>query len=146
MKLAIVSVLVAMQLVACAAPPLTVHEQNQELWEQHKVAHYQYQIEVVCFCPLNFRRSKIIEVADNQVVHGRFVDTGESVPEALLAQQKTLHQWLDDISRMQADEPATLDVEYDIEYGYPLIISSDYSQDMADDELQVKISGFQVIQ
>lgn len=146
MKLAIVSVLVAMQLVACASPPLSVHQQNQALWTQHKIAHYQYQIEVVCFCPLNFRRSKVIEVIDNQVVGGSFVDTGEAVPEALLAQQKTLNQWLDDISRMQADEPAMLEVEYDIEYGHPLIISSDYSQDMADDELQVMISRFKVIQ
>ncbi|WP_119396274.1 DUF6174 domain-containing protein [Salinibius halmophilus] len=129
-------------LSACSTPPLNVHQQNQALWAQQRVSSYQYEIDVVCFCPIDFRRSKRITVVDGEIASAVFVDNNEPVPQALAQQQKTIAQWLDDIARMQADGPALLEIEYDTEFGYPRVINSDYSIDIADDELQVTIHNF----
>lgn len=136
--------LVAGVLAGCSSPPLDVHQQNLALWTQQRIEHYQYQVEVVCFCPIDFRRPKTVTVQGGEVVAAHFSDTGEALPDALIEQQKTLPQWLADINQMRADDPAELVVEYDTQYGFPRLIRSDYRLDIADDERVVRISNFVV--
>ncbi len=123
--------------------------QNQTKWQNANIAHYRYQLSVGCFCVFRDKMPLTIEVQNGQVVSMKYSDgTAVSAEEQAnmgFAQYATIDN-LFKYTEQRSKDAEKVDVKYDATYGYPTEVSIDGSQQIADDELYLSVSGFEKLQ
>jgi len=115
------------------------------VWAAQGIDDYQYIVQVGCFCIVEATRPVMVEVRDGQVVSLTYVDDGTAADPALFERYDSIDKIFAIISEAEAQEPARLDVIYDEATGVPQSIAIDISEQMADEELYLEISGFEAL-
>jgi hypothetical protein len=112
------------------------------LWQAQAIDDYHYTLQVGCFCLVDVTRPVNIEVKDGQVASITYADDGTAADPTLFERYDSIDKIFAIISEAEAQEPDRLDVTYDEATGVPQSIAIDISEQTADEELYLEISGF----
>lgn len=118
---------------------------NRRLFRKQKITNYRYTLSNSCFCISEARGPVIIEVRNGETVSVTSEATGEKVNRDFFQNFDTvpkLFNVIRDAINRRADR---LDVQYDDKFGYPTNISIDYKFQLADEELFLSVTNFEVI-
>ncbi len=115
------------------------------VWADQGMDDYQYTVQVGCFCIVEATRPVVVEVRDGQAVSFTYADDGTAADPALFERYDSIDKIFAIINEAEAQEPARLDVTYDEATGVPQSIAIDISEQMADEELYLEISGFEAL-
>ncbi|UJP07529.1 MAG: DUF6174 domain-containing protein, partial [Nitrosomonas sp.] len=137
----------AVLLLACVAPMRSDFEQHQKQWREANVAHYRFELNMVCFCTFRNRMPLQIEVLNGQIA-AMTDNTGKTITAAdahydFFARYATIDRLF---SELQAGLNGTADqiaVAYHPSYGFPTRINIDPIKRAADDELGLAVSAFE---
>lgn len=113
-------------------------------WAEKGTASYDFQTSRLCFCVWE-SRSVQVSVRNGVVTTATYVDNGDPVPAALVADIKTVPDLFDMIDDARASHAAALSTSYDPVYGYPTRIQVDYSATTMDDEITVLTAGLVLV-
>lgn len=119
---------------------------NRRLFRKQKITNYRYTLSNSCFCIPEARGPVIIEVRNGETVSVTSEATGEKVNRDFFQNFDTvpkLFNVIRDAINRRADR---LDVQYDDKFGYPTNISIDYKFQLADEELFLSVTDFEVIE
>lgn len=115
---------------------LTELERAAARWERNGPDSYDYAIQWICFCLDEHTRPVRVRVVAGEVVERTWVETGDPVSEPQ-AQAFTPVEGLFELLREAYRDEAQVEVTYDSDLGYPTLISIDYDEMLADDEISV---------
>lgn len=123
-------------LVSCSTSGVTEEiEIAQKRWEAAHIENYSADIERICFCPPPSRYTII--VGSDSLTKVINSETGEEI-----AQNKgystidELYQWLLEVA---SRNPEKLELEFDPNLGYPTLIDYNQSDNIADEEMLIRI-------
>jgi hypothetical protein len=122
-------------------------EANRALWARQAPAHYQYEVQVGCFCPREISRPVLVEVengvgrvvsyADGTPVDAQWIDSWQGV--------QTMESIFDLVDRWLDNPEGTIAVRYDPVDGHPTSISIDAITEAVDDEVGYVIANLRVL-
>jgi hypothetical protein len=95
----------------------------------------------VCECIQTQHGNVRITVLDNQITQVTRTADGQPVPEDQWRLFSTVDELLAQAEELPTKTPYRSQVQYDPGYGYPTLISADYSAQVADDEFTIRTSG-----
>ncbi len=142
-------IFMALALTACstagAAGDQSEIEQNKEKWQEARISHYRFHVNLSCFCAFNENMPLVIEVQDGEVVSMEYQNGNEIDPSSRELFEK--YATIDLIfSELEADLNGAADkvvVEYDSTYGFPTRADIDFVEEAIDDELYLTLSDFE---
>ncbi len=119
--------------------------ENMDKWEAARVDHYEFDMRQLCFCGGNVARQLHLFVAGSIAIP-TYSDSGK------LIGVEGHRDWIVGpiprlfyhIARAAKDEPASLLVEYDSEYGYPTRLIVDPSEMYEDDKYGFWVFDFKL--
>ncbi len=114
-------------------------------WADQGIDDYRYTVQVGCFCIVEATRPVVVEVRDGQAVSFTYADDGTAADPALFERYGSMDKIFVIISDAEAQNPVRLDVTYDEATGVPQSIAIDISEQMADEELYLEITGFEAL-
>jgi len=121
-------------------------DQGREQWESQGLDDYRYTLRVGCFCPPEVTDAIVVEVRGGEVVSLEYAAGGPVGHPEYHARHDTvpeLFQLIEMAIQSGADE---IRVSYSPAYGFPERTRLDSSTAIADDELSLMISDFQVLE
>lgn len=146
-------------LSACALPDylgwrsqvnrsITVIElrQNRERWAGRNIPNYRYALQIICFCPPEFRQAVVIEVRDNTMVSITSALDSTPVDSQGFEHTDTIDKLFGIIQEALDNEAYSIEAKYDPDFGYPRRIFIDYEERTADEEMGYEIINFEVIE
>ena len=139
----------AVALTACSAVGQSDVERNQQTWQNAHVSHYRFQLSIGCFCAYRDQMPVTVEVQDGKVVsminsNGDVLDATNPTTE-LIQKYATIDAIFAELNTDEVKNADQVTVTYDATYGFPSDVSVDFSQQMADEELYLNVSGFAVL-
>lgn len=140
----------ALVLAACsAAAPKSDLELNQQKWQDANIKHYRFQLNIGCFCAYRDQMPLTVEVKDGQIMsminaNGDVV-TDTDPAAAFMMTYATIDNIFAVLNTEEVKNADQATVSYDPTYGFPVDVSVDYSQQMADEELYLNLSGFEAL-
>ena len=105
--------------------------QSRDVWRAQQLQSYSYEYQQICFCPFSGETFRVI-VRDNVVVDAVSLNTGAHVME--LDQFSTIDELFDYLENALDENPSQFEAAYDLQLGYPRLVSFDRSSLAADDE------------
>lgn len=126
---------------ARTAPPETLEEARQR-WQESQIVNYVVTAQMSCYCPQELVQPIRLEVEEGAVVssEGLKQPLENFAPED--AQRLTVEGLFQFIEEASSREAETLEVAYDVDYGFPRSINYDGHKMIADDERQYRLSDF----
>ena len=112
-------------------------------WRATGSADYRFDYRRSCFCPVV--EEVRISVADGIVVQVTSRDTGEPIPEARYADFPTIDGLFVELDQLIGADPHLLEVEYDLDYGYPAAMEVDIEERIADEEFAYTVRDFTIL-
>jgi hypothetical protein len=123
-------------------------EFNRAKWRAQNVAHYRYQLQIVCHCLLTPRPPLTIEVLDDEIVSIVDVDgkmfNWSGKDSMVFGKNQTMEGLFDQIQKAIPEDNQIL-TNYDKKYGFPSFILFDPEYYTIDDEHIYQISNFEVL-
>lgn len=109
---------------------------NRELWESHKANSYTMNQRTSCFCGgiLEWDLSVINHIKDDVVFDETLLSPGQTHQD-ILNNAKTVEELFNYVESLENQELASLIVAYDDVFGFPRLISIDFSEAVVDDEV-----------
>lgn len=147
-NLLLVFVVLLIGLTACRSAgqsPQGVLNRNRNSWNDQAPSHYQFTLQVGCFCVPDFTRPVQIEVRDGTVVSKSYADNGQAVNNDFFESYDTMDELFAVIEKAIEDEADVIDIAYHPDYGYPEQISLDYIKEALDDEVAYRVLTFSVL-
>lgn len=142
-----VLLLTACQTLAPPTEPVSplqkVLDKHLNQWRHATITNYTYDFQRSCFCVREYTKPVRLRVESNKVVDARFKGTNEPLPKRLKGNRQTINDLFKTIQDAIDRNAYRIDVQYNEQYGFPSLISVDYHQQMADEELYLKASNFQ---
>lgn len=134
-------------LVACVSPMRSDFEQHQKQWREANIAHYRFELNMVCFCTFRNRMPLQIEVLNGQVA-AMTDNTGKTITAAdahydFFARYATIDRLFSELQTSLNGKADQIAVAYHPSYGFPTRINIDRIQRAADDELGLAVSAFE---
>jgi hypothetical protein len=80
-------------------------------------------------------------VRNNQITNVISLEDNQPVPENLWQLFSTVEELFQTVEAFETRNPFKSGVAYDPQYGYPTVVSADYSEEVADDEFAITTSG-----
>jgi hypothetical protein len=114
------------------------------LWQQRHPASYDITIARSCECTAEMGGPVIVSVRDGVVVSRTYVATGAAVGSSYTELFPTIDGLFARIDDARSRNAASLDVNYDSEFGFPALIAIDYDRVMVDDEISYRATDFQL--
>ena len=144
----IILITLIFMLAACSAGGSEL-SRNQQKWQDANITHYNFELNISCFCAFRDQMPLTVEVQDNQIVHMAAVD-GTLVLDTdqnyeFYAPHATIDLLFDELEAAYNESADSVTVTYDATYGFPTEIAIDFSQEMADEEMYYSISGFEAL-
>ena len=102
-------------------------------WQAYNLTSYVIEQQSSCFCPFGGDVCRVY-VRNNKVVDVVKKSDGKSILEQTPQRYKTLDELFTLASSINPDSVASLVIQYDQRFGFPNLISVDYSVQIADDE------------
>ena len=124
-------------------------ERNQQKWERQDLAHYQVDVNIICFCPFADRLPLTVEVFNGEIIsvtdgHGQSV--AEDDPIRSMSEDDLLTvEGLFAYARRALQEADSVNIEYEPTLGYPTTIGVDWIKEAMDDEMGVHISALHAL-
>jgi hypothetical protein len=141
-------VALAVILVACSAGG-SEFSQNQKKWEDANISHYQFNLNIGCFCAFQDQMPLTVEVSNGEVVSMVGADgaaiTATDVNYELFSKYATIDRLFSELDAVLNGDADEVTVTYDATYGFPSQINIDYIKEAVDDELYLSVSGFEVL-
>ena len=110
-------------------------------WARRAPADYRFVWTRACECPPELARPIEISVASDQLTGAVYTDDRTAVADSYRSTLRTIDGMFDDL-QMAIDQSADeIDLGFDAALGYPTSVFVDYSRQIADEELQLRISG-----
>ena len=139
----------AVILTACSALGQSDVERNQQKWQDANIKHYQFQLNIGCFCAYRDQMPVTVEVQDGKVVsmtnaNGDVLDESNPATE-FIVKYATVDAIFAELNTDEVKNADQVTVTYDATYGFPVDVSVDFSQQMADEELYLNVSGFEAL-
>ena len=147
-NLLLVLIILLVGLTACRSAgqsPQRVLERNQNSWHDVEPAHYQFILQVGCFCVPDVTRPVQIEVQGGAVVRKSYMDNGEVVGNEFFEPYDTIEELFGVIQAAIDQEADVIDIAYHPDYGYPEQISLDSIKEALDDEVVYRVSAFEIL-
>lgn len=145
----ILFVLLAVLLTACATVGAASSEFDQALekWQDADISHYQYNLDISCFCAFRGNMPLVIEVQNGEVVSMEYQNSAEIDPASLELFQKyaTIDSIFAELEKALSGEADHVTVTYDETYGFPTQVTIDFEEQAADEEIYLTISNFEVL-
>lgn len=121
---------------------------NRHRWQAAGIHRYAYHYERPCACQQDSQALFAISVVGN-VVTGVVYLQPESGARTPIAQDRrhwypTVDDLFDRLAEAAATNAARVEATYDPRYGYPMRIYIDYDPTLPDDEVDIRISGFEI--
>ena len=110
-------------------------------WAVAGPENYLFELQRSCFCGPDFLRAVEIQVQSGAVFSAIYVDTQEPIDEPLNT-VPTIEDLFDEIQDAIDREAFRLDVVYSEDLGYPLSVSIDFSEMIADEEQSFQVRNF----
>lgn len=142
----IIMLLSALVLVSCGGKQWDTTEvetgllEAKGLWAENGPDNYQYAWYKFCFCPE--RREITVNVESGQFVSAVYTGTDEAPPVNQNGYFETVESWFEYIESVINNNPDSLEITYNEQYGYPESIQIDYESQRADDEKSFYIEMF----
>jgi len=118
---------------------------NQQRWYAYNLKNYRYTLQISCFCTEEFRQPVIIEVRNGKLKSISRPKGGATIDLEAFERYSTIPKLFNLVKKAIADKADRITVSYNPKYGYPTSISIDQSEMIADEEIYLTISNFQVI-
>ena len=138
--LGIIVIFTVLGAVSCTSSVPSDLTTNEKLWKDQKLQNYDFTLERQCFCPEDWRGPVNIEVRDGVAVSVAYVSDGTAVTEGKFDSVDTINKLFTLLNNAftgkgDFDQKAdSVDVTYDEQMGYPIMLYIDVSQLMADEE------------
>lgn len=108
-------------------------------WEKVNINDYRAEIERLCFCPPPIRYTLVVENGEiAQVINS---DTGEAIQH--LEGYSTIDELFTWLEQAASQNPQKLELEFHPKLGYPTLIDYNQSDNIADEELLLRINNFE---
>ena len=143
--LSTLALLLSLSLAACQKDePAKVHtlESARAAWAAQGKSSYTIDQQGGCgFCVPIFYEKVRITVQNNQITNVINLRDNQPVPEDQWQVFSTLEDLFQTVEEFETRNPFKSSVTYDPKYGYPTVVSVDYSQGVADDEYAITTTG-----
>jgi hypothetical protein len=141
--------LIAVLLAACTPAAQTEMQKNQAKWTEAKVSSYRYSLSIMCFCAFGDQMPLTVEVRNGAVAsiinaQGKTLAPGDPSYEEFV-RFATINDTFANLKKAYDGKPASIEVVYDAQYGFPAEISIDNIKDAVDDEVSYQINNFKVL-
>lgn len=120
---------------------------NRQLWQSKQITDYKWNERISCFCAGPLERSVyVVNLVKDKV---EFDETGydpeflEEIREYVFNSSHTIEDAFDLAEDLLNRDVAFLEIEYDEVYGFPTLISVDYEENIADDEIAYIYTNFE---
>ena len=121
---------------------------NRQLWQSQQIENYKWSERISCFCAGPLERDVFVlnHIKDSV----SFDETGippenlEDLREYIFNSSHTIEDAFDLIEELLNRETFFLLIEYDEVYGFPTLISVDYQENVADDEIAYIYTNFEM--
>ena len=132
-------------LAACADDPTPAEQelvtQRQKFEESTLADNYRFNWQRSCECTQETTRPMSIEVTNGAISNAWYRDGAhEEVPATVKEHLMTIEQIFDEIEE-SLGTAHMVNVQYDVELGFPTSVAIDYQQTVADEELSLLISN-----
>ena len=115
--------------------------ENISLWSDTEISSYRYEYRRLCFCPL--QENVIVVVEEAVILEAFYTPSGTYLSVGDIERLFTVEGLFDVIQVAISSNVASLIVEYNIDYGYPELISIDVNEAIVDEEVTHVITEFQ---
>ncbi len=119
-------------------------DQAEATWRQKRPKHYAYTLQRTCFCTPESRKPIQIRVYEGVTQQAIVLPEGYALPKARWEEAKTIDQLFRLIREAVDRQAASMEVQYDPNFGFPTYIAIDYDSMMADEEVYYEASDFKV--
>jgi len=116
-------------------------------WREADIAHYRFELNMICFCPFRHRMPLQIEVLNGQVITMKD-NTGRPVTAANrnyrhFSRYATFDRLFAELQSNLSGKADKVVAAYHPGYGFPIRITVDRITGAADDELSLTVSAFE---
>lgn len=118
--------------------------QAEATWRQKRPKHYAYTLQRTCFCTPESRKPLQIRVYEGVTQQAIVLPEGYNLPKTRWEEAKTIDQLFRLIHEAVDRQAASMEVQYDPNYGFPTYIAIDYDSMMADEEVYYEASDFKI--
>ena len=120
---------------------------HRALWDSHRAIDYDYYYRRSCFCMEDYTRKFEVQVRNDTVDAAFVAEDGTAAPDDLLENWlPTIDGIFDQIQSAIGGSAYSMTIRYNETYGYPMSVSVDYNQMMADEELYVSASDLIILE
>jgi hypothetical protein len=119
---------------------LTDLERAEARWDRSGPASYVYAVQRICFCLVEETGPIRVRVEDGVAVEWTYVATGNPLPDAARPRFPTVDGLFDILREAYAADAHDVRVSYDPDLGYPTEFSIDYEEQVADEELGMRVT------
>lgn len=123
-------------------------ENSRTRWEAAGIRAYRIRSAKSCFCPTAALGWVEITVEDGVITSVERQDSGpgaDPVPEEHWSVFDTVEDLFDLVESAIESGAYSFEVEYDLEYGHPVLVSLDYQEHTADDEVTIEVAELVVL-
>ncbi|MFO1367621.1 MAG: DUF6174 domain-containing protein [Marinagarivorans sp.] len=113
---------------------------NMDLWKRSNLEHYQFKWIVYCDC---LAQESVIITVDYGKVSGAFYTPSGRAYDKSLAWLPTVETIFGSVQAVIDEDPISMNVAYNKDFGYPEVISYDLSEG-TDDEGSIQIHDFKL--
>jgi len=119
---------------------------NRGLWDSHQAMDYDYYYQRSCFCMYDYRKQFEVQVRNHTVDAAFAVEDGSPAPDDMLESWlPTIDGIFDQIQSAIDRSAISMMIQYNDTYGYPMSVSVDYIEMIADEELYVNANGLEIL-
>ena len=116
----------------------------RKTWNNSQIENYNMHERVSCFCGGLLEWDVIVKNSiKDRVEYDESQTSGQSY-EDIFENARTIEDVFDFLESLLNEELASLYVEYDEMYGFPKLISIDYAENVADDEIAYIYTNFEI--
>lgn len=141
------ALLLSVTLPACTTSPDDPGDDlfaNRRQWQTQRIADYQIQFRMSCFCIVEATQPVVLQVRNNAIVSVTRVSDGGAVPASQWeGRYYTVDQMFALIADAEAKGADEVRVEYHTELRYPTTVFIDQSTRLADEERWFEMSDLQ---
>jgi hypothetical protein len=119
---------------------LTELEQAEARWDRFGPESYVYAVRRICFCLVEETGPVRVRVDDEVAVEWTYVATGNPLPESARPRFPSVDGLFAILREAYAEDAHEVQVSYDPELGYPTDFSIDYEEQVADEELGMRVT------
>jgi hypothetical protein len=112
----------------------------ERAWQRAGVASYEYAVERLCFCTPEGRGPVRVRVENGVVTQRTYVGSGDPVPGPLAELFPSVEGLFDILAEAIASGAHSVRATYDPDLGVPLDFWIDYSEQVADEELGMRVT------